>query len=193
MYKHWYQHVVLLQLATPSPTLKQWAWWKDLGLLVFPAFSFLPIRMKAECLALFPPPSAIKWGWVTPARHPAERCTIEGLQCKNTHTHKRTCTAAYHAAERHTQLNCSWVMGHWGCCQKGQSGWKRVLRGGNGSQGSKNKNCLFFQHAGFKWSLTLAAGWSTWRPGLQPSNPAQTLQVSSLYTVWPKKYCSKYI
>lgn len=167
MHKCWYCQVVLLLLVAPSPTLKQWAWWKDQGLLMFPAFSFLPIRMKAEFFTVFPPLCY----WLAENTPPhRKRCSCNVTAC--------TCECALREP--------GWVKGCQGMVPRLQSGWSlgiRVLRGWDGSQAWENKT-VFFQHGQFKSSLTFWCVCST--PASQPSH-----RRAQPHTLTPERYLSK--
>lgn len=124
--------VILTGCVTAAPTLEQCAWWKEWGLLLFPAFSFLPARMKADSLPVFP----------------LLRCfnQADSLQpSTNTHLHRRgaqrrgrtVTTRTYARFHGLTRLRVSAHTtqpelgnGPWETLPKGQSGLEEGLKRG---------------------------------------------------------------
>lgn len=135
VHRRWYCQVASLLLVTPSPTLKQWARWKDPGPLLFPAFSFLPIRMKAEFFTAFPfPPLLTGPEYAAPQGKKTKKKTVQ-LRCYGA----RLCTRTTPKPGR--------GKGCQGMVPSVQSGWMRVLREagwrGGGSQALGEQNCPF--------------------------------------------------
>lgn len=92
---------------------------------LFPAFSFLPTRMKAEFLSVSSPPLLTGRESTAP---------LEKVLLQRYHMHVWTRTTPTRLGKRVVK----------GMVPRVQSGWMRVLREGNGSQAWENKTVYFF-------------------------------------------------
>lgn len=109
----------------PSPTLKQWAWWKEPGLRLVPSL-FLPANKNESRILQRFLSSTIDW----PGTHrPVGEGAVATLPHARVNAHN-----ANPVGERVVK----------GMVPRVQSGWMRVLREGNGSQARENKTVFFF-------------------------------------------------